>query len=110
MYKDAETRRERRRALYRGKNKERRRAENRKADRKRYAKLRAFLNEAKNVPCADCGGTYSPWVMDFDHVRGTKKFTIGVLRQKKFAALRREVKKCDVVCANCHRERTHKRR
>lgn len=40
-------------------------------------KKRALVHAAKSVPCVDCGKEYPPYVMDFDHVRGNKKFTIG---------------------------------
>jgi hypothetical protein len=56
--------------------------------------------------------------MDFDHVRGVKEVILGSARVRGFArgyavSLDRvlaEIDKCDVVCSNCHRERTHKRR
>lgn len=46
--------------------------------------------------------------MDLDHVRGTKKFTIGThtARRYSMAELIEEIVKCDVVCAVCHRFRT----
>jgi hypothetical protein len=59
----------------------------------------------------DCGRTFDPYVMDFDHVRGKKAFTIGLAREAvSIARLMEEVAKCDVVCSNCHRLRTKKRR
>ena len=62
---------------------------------------------AKDQPCADCDVKYPPHVMDFDHVRGEKEFGIGEsyyrVGRKRLLA---EIAKCDVVCANCHRERT----
>jgi hypothetical protein len=65
---------------------------------------------AKERPCADCGVQYPHYVMDFDH-REDKKFTIskmaGRVSQQR---LKEEIAKCDVVCANCHRERTHQRK
>jgi hypothetical protein len=65
---------------------------------------------AKSVPCADCGRRYPPYVMDFDHVRGDKLGNIGSLKmQVPAAVLLAEIAKCDVVCANCHRIRTHQR-
>jgi hypothetical protein len=48
--------------------------------------------------------------MDFDHRDGRqKRFNIGrdALRQISEADLLREIAKCDVVCANCRRMRTH---
>lgn len=76
----------------------------------RKAKLREEVQEAKSVPCTDCGISYPYYVMDFDHVRGSKVGNIGRMvadgqRTKVFL----EIEKCDVVCANCHRERTYVR-
>lgn len=74
--------------------------------------LRQLINELKSVPCMDCGNRYSPWVMDFDHRDGTVK-DLEVAKLVSYGSKRRileEVKKCDVVCSNCHRERTHRRR
>ena len=78
------------------------------------AKLQTTLREAKAGPCADCGKRYPPYVMDFDHRPGeTKLFNLGSLTARRWVSLsmlRAEIEKCDLVCANCHRERTHQRR
>jgi hypothetical protein len=50
--------------------------------------------------------------MDFDHRDRTTK-TAAVTRMVGRAGFERilaEVDKCDIVCANCHRARTHRRR
>lgn len=64
----------------------------------------------KSKPCADCGIKYPSYVMDFDH-RDPKTKTANVSRMlrcgKPLSEVLAEIKKCDVVCANCHRERTH---
>ena len=60
-------------------------------------------------PCTDCGGTYPPWVMDFDHRPGTIKCAV-VSDLSGSPRLAAEAAKCDLVCANCHRERTYRRR
>ena len=70
---------------------------------------RAILDGLKNKPCADCGKAYPPYVMDFDHVRGAKLYVPSKTHQLAIAALLSETDKCDVVCSNCHRERTHRR-
>jgi len=66
---------------------------------------------AKDVPCADCGVKYPPYVMDFDHRPGeVKLFNVGQSRSgRPLEDILLEIKKCDVVCSNCHRERTHQR-
>lgn len=74
--------------------------------RKRFRdKVNEFIRTAKDVPCADCGVKYPSYVMDFDH-RGEKEFNIANSRSLGVIRLAQEISKCDVVCANCHRERT----
>lgn len=83
----------------------------RERDRKRVAKLREVLNEAKAKPCMDCGVSYPPYVMDFDHVRGEKVRNVAKLSQfSSEVKLLEEIAKCDLVCSNCHRERTWQRK
>ena len=60
-----------------------------------------------NVPCADCGKTYAPGAMEFDHLPGYEKIAdLSKTRSFGLAEFIDEVKKCDIVCANCHRIRT----
>lgn len=66
-----------------------------------------LVEEAKSKPCADCGKSYPPYVMDFDHVRGEKHDCVGHLKVNEPSKLLEEISKCDVVCSNCHRERTY---
>lgn len=74
------------------------------------ARNREYLDKAKEGPCVDCGVQYPPYVMDFDHVRGEKKDKVSnVARSASIERLQAEIDKCDLVCANCHRERTHNR-
>lgn len=48
--------------------------------------------------------------MDFDHVRGDKISNISdMMGCFGWDAIEQEIAKCDIVCANCHRERTWKR-
>lgn len=72
---------------------------------------RAFIQAAKNVPCGDCGVSYPYYVMEFDHVRGLKAFNVSTAVQYNpgWERLKAEIAKCDVVCSNCHRERTYRR-
>jgi hypothetical protein len=77
-------------------------------------KLKAVLRAAKNRPCADCGVLYPPYVMDFDHREGEqKRCRVAELNANRWVSIQQleaEIAKCDLVCANCHRERTHQRR
>jgi hypothetical protein len=77
------------------------------------AKLKAFIRAAKDNPCADCGVRYPHYVMDFDHREGEIKLAnISALNQHRRVSIPKlaaEIAKCDLVCANCHRERTYQR-
>lgn len=76
----------------------------------RRAANKAALIAYKQRPCADCGVEYPHYVMDLDHRPGVEKeFEISGKYWKGRAAFLAELAKCDVVCANCHRVRTHTR-
>jgi len=88
---------------------------------RRQAKVRAdreahcvWLDSLKEgMPCADCGRVYPPYVMEWDHLPGTEKtLSIANVRRAAFGKKRilAEIAKCELVCANCHRERTFGRR
>lgn len=72
------------------------------------ALLRRIREES---PCSDCGISYPYYVMDFDHVRGEKKGDLCGMARAPFplSTILAELDKCEVVCANCHRKRTHNR-
>lgn len=70
-----------------------------------------FLRKLRRRPCVDCGGVFSPWVMDFDHRDPTKKsFNVmsGRAMLMSRSRLMAEIDKCDIVCANCHAARTYR--
>jgi hypothetical protein len=71
-----------------------------------------IVDSIKDVPCSDCGVRYPSFVMDLDHVRGKKLFHVaqGVVTAYKIQTILDEIAKCEVVCANCHRIRTHNRK
>ena len=59
--------------------------------------------------CTDCKRYFHPACMDFDHLKN-KKCTIGKeYWAKKFETIFKEIKKCQLVCSNCHRLRSYKR-
>ncbi len=60
--------------------------------------------------CMDCGEFYPAYVMDFDHRDATIKVSnVAKLLGYGLKRVKEEIEKCDLVCANCHRVRTHKR-
>lgn len=66
----------------------------------------------EETPCSDCGNNFPFECMDFDHVRGEKVNNVGTMVAHGWSRERihEEIAKCDIVCANCHRIRTRKRR
>src|SRR6266851_610304 len=79
---------------------------------KRRDRLAQWINDFKRRPCADCGGEFPPFLMDFDHVTGDKLDDICGMRMRTVGrdAIQAEIDKCEVVCATSHRWRTHLRR
>ena len=69
---------------------------------------KAFILEyLKKNPCNHCGET-NLMVLEFDHCSGSKDFNISTGLQLGFsvAVLKKEVQKCQVLCANCHAIKT----
>ena len=83
----------------------------RRYERARRAEIRRLIEKTKSQPCLDCGIQYPPYVMQLDHVRGDKKFQLSAAVRITFdlGKIQEEINKCEVVCANCHAERTHQR-
>lgn len=75
----------------------------------RRERVKIFIDELKSKPCSDCGKTFPPVCMDFDHARGEKLFLISKGWGRSFESLLLELEKCDLVCSNCHRIRTSAR-
>lgn len=72
-----------------------------------------YVREAKDMqPCLDCAVPYPYYVMQFDHRGEVEKFK-NVSRMSgstwSLARLQEEMDKCDLVCANCHMERSFQR-
>jgi hypothetical protein len=86
----------------------------RRLDEKRaqWRRQAAMLDRLRDVPCADCGGRFQSCSMDFDHRDPRQKHSPvpAMIGRAGDARILAEVAKCDIVCANCHRTRTHERR
>lgn len=57
--------------------------------------------------CVDCGET-DYIVLEFDHQRDKYKNIAEMIKDNSLKAIKEEIEKCDVVCANCHKRRTAK--
>lgn len=83
----------------------------RKAAKERAKKHHELIyNYLLDNPCVDCGEK-DPLVLQFDHVRGEKKFDISYgIAARSLEKLVAEIEKCDIRCANCHQRKTAKQR
>lgn len=77
----------------------------------RRTMLQQWVNSLKEgKACTDCGIRYKPHQMDFDHregkIKGIAEFIHDGCSKDQILA---EVSKCDLVCSNCHRDRTFNR-
>lgn len=69
------------------------------------ARNRDFLRKyLESHPCVDCNES-DIVVLEFDHLRD-KEYNIARLMNHSLATIEKEIAKCEVVCANCHKRRT----
>ena len=79
-------------------------------------KTRRDTNKAKAISypggkCTDCGEEFigRPEVFDFDHLGDKSSNISSLLYTPSWLLLELEIRKCELVCANCHRTRTSTR-
>ncbi|MFN8518089.1 MAG: hypothetical protein U0667_01580 [Chloroflexota bacterium] len=80
--------------------------------RARQDATRDLLRKLREQPCADCGHSFQPYQMDFDHLDSSVKafrLTAGSAMLAPRQVIDNEVAKCEILCANCHRVRTRVR-
>lgn len=68
-----------------------------------------ILDYFSTHPCIDCGETDAR-CLEFDHVYGNKLQNISSMMRNvcSVEAIKKEITKCEVRCANCHRKKTSK--
>ncbi len=78
----------------------------------RFKKIFDWYKQLKeSIPCADCGIFFPYYVTDFDHRDSSKKSKpVSTMLTYGKNIVSKEIAKCDLVCANCHRVRTMKRK
>ena len=78
----------------------------RRAEKARRIQIGLVIDSYKREGCSVCGYKRCQRALEFHHLNGTEKeWDVGIgsgWRSK--AKLRRELEKCILVCANCHRE------
>ena len=104
-------------AIYRKRHPERAKATQVKCRKNRKEKTILGYLELKysGIPCMDCGRVFLFYAMDFDH-RPEEVKSFGVSTKNnllatpdRIAVLEKEIAKCDLVDATCHRIRTYER-
>lgn len=73
----------------------------------RYDKKLYVWNYLKENPCVKCGEP-DPIVLEFNHIDPKQKFkgVAELAHNGTFEQLETEIKKCEVMCANCHKRHT----
>lgn len=72
---------------------------------KRRKKIKETLIAYKGGKCVKCGYKKCTSALEFHHKDPTNKsFSIAVNRSYTVEKLKKEVDKCILICANCHRE------
>lgn len=91
------------------KNKEKTLAKNKRNSQKILEWLQNYKAEHG---CHECGYNEHSCALDFHHVDESKKdFALNLAQRKRYGMerIRKEVAKCIVLCANCHRVHHHKK-
>lgn len=89
---------------------ERVRKQNRRTRQDNRERLAAYKD---GKPCADCGQKHRHFVLEFDHRNPkTKEFTVSYANGKRYSwkKIMAEIRKCDLICSNCHQTRTWERK
>lgn len=80
------------------------------AQKKHRIKVRASLFEFLSTKkCVDCGES-DPITLEFDHREQNQKFKAVskmLSGHYSWSSLLKEIEKCDIRCANCHRRKTY---
>jgi len=73
--------------------------------------LKEIQDYKEYIGCMDCKNKYPHYMLDFDHRSGEiKRGTVYKILSSGGKILAwEEIKKCDIVCPNCHRKRTYER-
>lgn len=88
-----------------------RRANIRTSDERRFSNNKVNLVEyLRKHPCVDCGED-DIVVLEFDHIPGQDKAhnICNLMKQRTWNSVLKEIEKCEVRCANCHRRKTAQR-
>ena len=72
---------------------------------RRRFKIKEKAVDYKGGCCEECGYSKCLQALDFHHLDQTKKdFVISGAHARSWQAIKEELDKCRLLCANCHRE------
>lgn len=79
-----------------------------RTNRNRTIQKRKLWKLKEEIGCVDCGEKYPHYMLDFDHLPEFEKLgsPTNILARYSWQKAQEEIKKCEVVCANCHKIRT----
>jgi len=109
-YRDKEAEKARNRAYYQA-NKEKIISNSIERNIKRRAAAKEYVKDyLESHACVDCGED-DIIVLEFDHINREEKFkSISFMVQHNYSidSIKKEIEKCEVRCANCHRRKSIK--
>ena len=104
-YKDPEKQKAAQRKSY-----EKNRATNIARSQQYKKRNRQFVWDFKEAnPCTDCGKYYPHYQMQFDHIKEKVHKVSSLIAMRGLDVIKKEMAKCELVCANCHCARTWSR-
>lgn len=75
---------------------------------RRKKNLQLVQAEKMRRGCFCCGYKEDPCALDFDHLNPDQKHAgVGKMMTHSFDKILNEMNKCQLLCANCHRIKTH---
>lgn len=66
-----------------------------------------MLDFLKDKSCKDCGIS-DVRVLEFDHINNKHMDVSKMMNNHSWKSILKEISKCDIRCANCHKIKTHK--
>lgn len=70
------------------------------------ARKRQMIEFCGGNKCVDCHGIFPHYVYDFHHLDPTQKdFKLSIAYRREWEIVKKELEKCVLLCANCHRIR-----
>ena len=86
------------------KNNSKRRESLNKGAKERTIRNNEFMRNYKlSKGCKICGYNKSYHALEFHHNKGDKKYILSRMKTHSIKTIKKEIEKCIVICANCHR-------